>query len=113
MTEPTIQASGKLTAASAAKAMLADRVKLVESLGDAHDQHRHDVAAVEAAKSAEQGAANAVRAAYAAAQDGGWTHAELKAAGLEAPRASRGRRVNPDRLAAVGAAPGPHSHTAD
>lgn len=45
MTETTIRASGKVAAASAAKAMLADRVKLVESLGDAHDQHRREVAA--------------------------------------------------------------------
>jgi len=105
------KATGKAAAAAAARTMLADRVKLVEALGEAHDQHRRRLAAVEAAKAEEEDAANAVRAAYTAAHEGGWSHTKLKAAGLEAPKVPRGRRGSPGRLATEGAAPGSDSHT--
>lgn len=93
MTDTSGRPSGKAAAAAAAKAMLADRVKLVESLGEAHDQHQRKAAAVAAATAAEQDAADAVRVAYAAALHGGWAASELKAAGLDAPRTPRGRKA--------------------
>ncbi|WP_460869697.1 hypothetical protein [Rhodococcus aerolatus] len=84
-------ASGKAAAAAAAKALLADRITLVENLGESIDRHRRKAHAVTAAQTAERDAAQEVRAAFTAAQDGGWTAAELKAAGLAPPRASRVR----------------------
>lgn len=86
------QTSGKAAAAAAAKALLADRIALVETLGESIDQHRRKAHAVNAAQAAERDAAEQVRAAFTAAQDGGWTATELKAAGLTPPTAPRRRR---------------------
>lgn len=86
MSETTPRTSGRAAAAAAAKALLADRITLVEELGDALDVHRRKTAAVEAAKRAERDAADAARVAHTAALAGGWTKADLRAAGLDAPQ---------------------------
>lgn len=91
MPETTTRRSGKAGAAAAAKALLADRIKLVEDLGEAIDNHERKTAAAEAAKAVEHDAADAVRTAYTAAQTGGWTAAELKSAGLVVPATTRRR----------------------
>lgn len=91
MTDTTTRLSGRAAAAAAAKALLADRIKLVEDLGASIDNHERKAAAVETAKAAELYAADAVRDAYTAAQDGGWTANELKSAGLTVPASARRR----------------------
>jgi len=68
------------------------RIKLVEDLSDALDQHHRKADAVTAAEEAERQAAHAVRDAYTAAQNGGWTTRELTTAGLEPPRGIRRRK---------------------
>ncbi len=55
--------TGKSAAAKAAKALLADRIVLVESLGEALDMHQRKTDAVVTARAAEQEAADAARTA--------------------------------------------------
>lgn len=92
MTDTTT--TGRKAAAAAAKTLLAERIALVETLGDALDKHRRAVAAVTTAQAAADALADEAGAAYAAARDGGWTTAELNKAGLCAPARPRKRRRN-------------------
>lgn len=99
MTDTSTRVSGKAAATAAAKALLADRIKLVEGLGEALDQQHRKAEAAAAAAAAEQDATDAVRVAYTAAQDGGWSTKELTAAGFPAPgRGRRRRRAEPDNV---------------
>jgi len=83
-------------AAAVAKTLLADRIALVNSLGDALDVHRkQDTAATQARDAAHQGAESA-RTAYAAALAGGWTAQQLSDAGLRPPKAPRIRKPRPE-----------------
>lgn len=91
MTDST-RTSGKAAAAAAARTLLAERIKLVEDLGDALDQQHRKAEAAATAAAAEQAAVNAVRAAYTAAQDGGWSTSDLTAAGFPAPPKAPRRR---------------------
>ncbi len=93
MTDST-RTSGKSAAAAAAKTLLAERIKLVEDLGDALDQKHRKAEAAATAAAAEQDAADAVRAAYTAAQDGGWSTKDLTAAGFPAPPKAPRRRAH-------------------
>jgi len=52
MSEPTPPRSGKAAAAAAAKTLLADRIALVNTLGDALDVHRKQDAAATHARDA-------------------------------------------------------------
>jgi hypothetical protein len=81
--------TGKAAAAAAAKTMLQARINLVTALGDAIDNHRRATDAVTTAKTAQETAAEAARAAHAHAVAGGWTPTELRNAGLITPPAPR------------------------
>lgn len=95
MTDST-RTSGKAAAAAAARTLLAERIKLVEDLGDALDQQHRKAEAAATAAAVEQDAADVVRTAYTAAQDGGWSTSDLTAAGFPAlPRAPRRRAHTP------------------
>jgi len=89
MSEPTPPRSGKAAAAAAAKTLLADRIALVNTLGDALDVHRKQDAAATQAREAAHQAAETVRTAYATALAGGWTAQQLSDAGLRLPKAPR------------------------
>jgi len=92
MSEPTPPRSGKAAAAAAAKTLLADRIALVNTLGDALDVHRKQDAAATQARDAEHQAAEAARTAYASALAGGWAAKQLSDAGLRPPKAPRTRK---------------------
>jgi len=92
ISEPTPPRSGKAAAAADAKTLLADRIALVNTLGDALDVHRKQDAAATQARGAEHQAAEAARTAYAAALAGGWTAQQLSDAGLRPPKAPRTRK---------------------
>jgi len=94
MSEPTPPRSGKAAAAAAAKTLLADRIALVNTLGDALDVHRKQDAAATQAREAEHQAAEAARTAHAAALAGGWTTKQLSDAGLRPPKAPRTRKTH-------------------
>lgn len=96
MSEPTPPRSGKAAAAAAAKTLLADRIALVNTLGDALDVHRKQDAAATQARDAAHQAADAARTAYAAALAGGWTAQQLSDAGLRPPKAPRTRTPRPE-----------------
>ncbi len=83
--------TGRQAAAAAAKALLADRIALVETLGAALDTHRRAEEAVTTARTTAATAAQHARDAYDAAKTGGWTAAELNKAGLRAPAPTRSR----------------------
>ncbi len=102
MSEPTPPRSGKAAAAAAAKTLLADRIALVNTLGDALDVHRKQDAAATQARDAEHQAAEAVRTAYATALAGGWTVKQLSDAGLRPPKAPRTRNPRPEHTPARG-----------
>lgn len=93
MTDTNTRVSGKAAATAAAKTLLAERIKLVEDLGEALDQQHRKAEAAATAAAAEQAATDAVRAAYTAAQDGGWSTNDLTAAGFPAPARGRRRRT--------------------
>ncbi len=92
MSEPTPPRSGKAAAAAAAKTLLAGRIALVNTLGDALDVHRKQDAAATQARDAEHQAVETTRTAYAAALAGGWTAQQLSDAGLRPPTAPRVRK---------------------
>lgn len=69
----TVTTTGKAAAAKVAKALLADRIALVETLGAALDTHRQAVEAVTTARTAAEDAATKARKAFDAATAGGWT----------------------------------------
>jgi hypothetical protein len=96
MSEPTPPRSGKAAAAAAAKTLLADRIALVNTLGDALDVHRKQDAAATQARDAEHQAAEAARTAHASALAGGWTAKQLSEAGLRPPKAPRTRHPAPN-----------------
>jgi len=102
MSEPTPPKSGKAAAAAAAKTLLADRITLVNTLGDALDVHRKQDAAATQARDAEHQAAEAARTAYASALAGGWTAKQLSDAGLRPPKAPRTRQPRPEHTPARG-----------
>jgi len=102
MSEPTPPKSGKAAAAAAAKTLLADRIALVNTLGDALDVHRKQDAAATQAREAEHQAAEAARTAHAAALAGGWTAKQLSDAGLRPPKAPRTRQPRPEHTPARG-----------
>jgi len=107
MSEPTRPRSGKAAAAAAAKTLLADRIALVNTLGDALDVHRKQDAAATHARDAAHQAAEAARTAYAAALAGGWTAKQLSDAGLRPPKAPRTRQPRPEHTPARGE----HNHS--
>ncbi len=86
------QTTGKSAAAKAAKALLADRIALVETLGEAIDAHEKAQQAVTAAQQAADTTAAAVRDAFTAARAGGWSSTELSQAGLSTPPPARKAR---------------------
>jgi len=96
MSEPTPPRSGKAAAAAAAKTLLADRIALVNTLGDALDVHRKQDAAATQARDAEHQAAEAARTAHASALAGGWTAKQLSDAGLRPPKTPRTRTPRPE-----------------
>ncbi len=96
MSEPTPPRSGKAAAAAAAKTLLADRIALVNTLGDALDVHRKQDAAATQAREAEHQGADAARTAHASALAGGWTAKQLSDAGLRPPKAPRTRTPRPE-----------------
>jgi len=102
MSEPTPPRSGKAAAAAAAKTLLADRIALVNTLGDALDVHRKQDTAATQARDAEHQAAEAARTAYASALAGGWTAKQLSDAGLRPPKAPRTRTPRPEHTPARG-----------
>ncbi len=85
-------ATGKSAAAQAAKALLAERIALVDQLGAAVDAHQRARDAITAAQATADAAAAEVQAAFDAAKAGGWTTAELHKVGLRAPAAPRKRK---------------------
>jgi hypothetical protein len=91
----TVTTTGKAAAAKVAKALLADRIALVETLGAALDTHRQAVDAVTTARTAAEDAATKARQAFDAATAGGWTTAQLNNAGLTAPKRTRVRKTAP------------------
>jgi len=91
----TVTTTGKAAAAKVAKALLADRIALVETLGAALDTHRQAVEAVTTARTAAEDAATKARKAFDAATAGGWTTAQLNNAGLTAPKRTRVRKTAP------------------
>lgn len=97
-----VEVTGKAAAAAALKAMMEDRKTLVDTLGEAVDTHRKATDAVAVAQHTEAAAAQAVRTAYAAALDGGWTARLLNDAGLTAPKAPRRRRTEVSENPAAG-----------
>jgi len=92
MSEPTPPRSGKAAAAAAAKTLLADRIALVNTLGDALNVHRKQDAAATQARDAKHQAAETARTAHAAALAGGWTAQQLNDAGLRPPKTPRTRK---------------------
>ncbi len=102
MSEPTPPRSGKAAAAAAAKTLLADRIALVNTLGDALDVHRKQDAAATQARDAAHQAAEAARTAHAAALAGGWTVKQLSDAGLRPPKAPRTRTPRPEHTPVQG-----------
>jgi len=102
MSEPTPPKSGKAAAAAAAKTLLADRIALVNTLGDALDAHRKQDATATQARDAAHQAAEAARTAYASALAGGWTAQQLTDAGLRPPKAPRTRKTRPEHTPAPG-----------
>jgi len=102
MSEPTPPKSGKAAAAAAAKTLLAGRIALVNTLGDALDVHRKQDAAATHARAAEHQAAETARTAYASALAGGWTAKQLSAAGLRPPKAPRTRKPHPEHTPVQG-----------
>ncbi len=102
MSEPTPPRSGKAAAAAAAKTLLADRIALVNTLGDALDVHRKQDAAATQARDAAHQAADAARTAYAAALAGGWTAQQLSHAGLRPPKTPRTRQPRHEHTPARG-----------
>jgi len=102
MSEPTPPRSGKAAAAAAAKTLLADRIALVNTLGDALDFHRKQDAAATQARDAEHQAAEAARTAHASALAGGWTAKQLNDAGLRPPKTPRTRTPRPEHTPARG-----------
>ncbi len=102
MSEPTPPKSGKAAAAAAAKTLLADRIALVNTLGDALDVHRKQDMAATQARDAEHQAADAARTAHAAALAGGWTAQQLNDAGLRPPKTPRTRQTRPEHTPAQG-----------
>jgi len=102
MSEPTPPRSGKAAAAAAAKTLLADRIALVNTLGDALDVHRKQDAAATQARDAEHQAAETARTAHASALAGGWTAQQLSDAGLRPPKAPRTRTPRPEHTPARG-----------
>jgi len=74
-----------------AKNLLADRITLVEELGDALDAHSKAVTAAAQARKHTVKTADAARTAFEAAKASGCTAAELNSTGLHAPAAPRGR----------------------
>ena len=95
MTQTDQHTTGKAAAAAAAKKMLADRIALVTTLGDAIDDHRRAGDAVTTARAAQDTAAEHARTAHADAISGGWTAAELRNAGLLVPAGSRRKKTTP------------------
>ena len=93
-TEP--RTTGKAAAATAARTMLASRITLVTTLGDAIDEARKAEAAITVAKAAHASTLATAREAHAAALAGGWTAAELRNAGLVIPTTTRRRKPTPD-----------------
>jgi len=102
MSEPIPPRSGKAAAAAAAKTLLADRIALVNTLGDALDVHRKQDAAATQARDAAHQAAETVRTAYATALAGGWTAKQLSDAGLRPPKAPRTRQPRHEHTPARG-----------
>jgi len=82
--------------------LLAGRIALVNTLGDALDVHRKQDAAATQARGAEHQAAEAARTAYASALAGGWTAQQLSDAGLRPPKAPRTRKPRPEHTPARG-----------
>ena len=91
-----LQTTGKAAAAAAARKMLASRITLVTTLGDAIDDARKAEAVIIAAKAAHATTLDTAREAHAAALAGGWTAAELRNAGLVIPTTTRRRKPTPD-----------------
>jgi len=102
MSEPPPPRSGKAAAAAAAKTLLADRIALVNTLGDALDVHRKQDAAATQARDAAHQAAEAARTAHASALAGGWTAQQLNDAGLRPPKTPRTRTPRPEDTPARG-----------
>jgi len=96
MSEPTPPRSGKAAAAAAIKTLLADRIALVNTLGDALDVHRKQDAAATQAREAAHQAAQAARTAHTTALAGGWTAKQLNDAGLRPPKTPRTRTPRPE-----------------
>jgi len=96
VSEPIPPRSGKAAAAAAAETLLADRIALVNTLGDALDVHRKQDAAATQARDAEHQGAEAARTAHAAALAGGWTAKQLSEAGLRPSKAPRPRTPRPE-----------------
>ena len=114
MTQTAPHPTGKAAAAAAAKKMLADRIALVTTLGDAIDDHRRAADAVTTAKTAQDTAAAHARAAHADALAGGWTTAELRNAGLIVPTATRRKRAATSKTSAHNRThEAPHDATSD
>lgn len=90
-TEP--QTTGKAAAAAAARKMLASRIALVTTLGDAIDGARKAEAVITAAKAAHATTLDTAREAHTAALAGGWTARELRTAGLVIPTSTRRRKT--------------------
>lgn len=88
------QTTGKAAAKAAAKTLLDDKIALVNALGAAIDVHRGKVQAVTTAQTAEREAAEQARAAYTAAQAGGWTATQLNQAGLRRAPTRRTRKTS-------------------
>ena len=95
MTQTDQHTTGKAAAAAAAKKMLADRIALVTTLGDAIDDHRRAGDVVTTARAAQETAAEHARTAHIAAISGGWTAAELRNAGLVVPAGARRKKTTP------------------
>jgi len=102
MSEPTPPKSGKAAAAAAAKTLLAGRIALVNTLGDALDVHRKQDAAATQARDAEHQAAETARTAHASALAGGWTVKQLSDAGLRPPKTPRTRKPRPEHTPVQG-----------
>ena len=92
MTQTNQHTTGKAAATAAAEKMLAARIALVTTLGDAIDNHRRAGDAVATAKAAQDTAGENARAAHTNAVAGGWTATELRNAGLIVPTGPRRKR---------------------
>jgi hypothetical protein len=82
-------------AASAARALIETRIRAVQDLASAIEDHERAQREVEDAERRVREAAAAAREQYQAAKSAGWTTAELRGIGLEAPPAPRRRREEP------------------